>query len=1579
MASRWDSLASYFLVVGAGDEAITFDPNNAHLPIAMGGDTEDKENACEKSKEPITSIMIISSESQIPEGYEVAGIISNKRHIAMLSGVTMSSADLDSMECVNEYSICVSRSPDEYPITQLVYTTAQGQQELDMPPGFEMIESPSVNLTPTGDVDTIWNLYARREGSRVPIMDVLVEPDEEVLQRMTGTTKVENATFSRIKVDLFVRYVEEFPRLGVTYVPRILSRFPQKDAKDCSVPPAVTGFCFPNGVEFLREAAKPLFFPFVLTDEQGAMQYGSCYVVHERRSFVKHGHTRVFYEPRCLCILSRWPFFCSFRRFHQSLFALLRSPCPYPIESYIVNLFEASVPPQGDVTTQLIMGDNTVDFARPASTDFPLANYSLLPLFHSLDLPNIATVLCLILTEAKLLIQSQHLSLLTPICESLTSLIFPLRWQHIYVPLCPPSFLDFLQAPVPFIIGVQTGVVDFSVLPTDVYLVDIDNNRIQKKKDEAIDDTLEMPSLPAQSQFLDRLYSVASHLFIKGYTSMENIENHPYTQPGSVISLHKTAEQVRQEAIRESFLDFFVSILRPYREFLTIPTADTIHEYSKIYSHNPEEVFNKAGFLESIPCHDQRFMTMLVDSQAFTHFVEQRSFISNRDEELLFFDMCIDEANLLRGKHQVEEELCCNNRSFHSRMTSTGSARNLINNISQSELFAGRSAVDIRSWASNATSNSLRQSKIPSATSTLTLSEVRRKQSASSGTFSPKADRSAKQLAPASARGSAAEQSSTPSRPGSRETKSRDNMYGIANSPVASVRVQPAYSRPHVVQMPQLPDHDALIRLMPSVLDGREDEVVLQRMYTEESLDSNTPSAKDLATAPFTYYNSVFPTLHDDLFPPIRQSTRFNADALHTFDKQSSLYNSHHASTKIIHSDSIAKSLDTRFENEASNIDEISTSTVSTLSTSTIPTSIPSPSHTSSRNQPVVTCTVPDTDIHVFQRENRLKAQAFFVSLHEIWLYLFSVRMSSSTPTDVPAAFKLADSVLDRMREVNIRPSEGCYRLLLVTCARQGGYAAQARSIFAMMSRDGIVPNAITTGLFVRANLQQPTQSIVARYPSLPTQTSTSVPADQPQQPSAQVQAQTQSHVQKAPPHSPALHHLFVQAKSRNEYLPMHLAAVRVLAQSIVESNNICPNCATPLSDEEIALGWDLASHNTNTVCVHCHIPFVPELQYSYTMDSVDIGSDGSHKVNNQETDDSNDTEQLINENFNDPSNLTNRTEKCTFGTMSDRKLTLSPSSDNQPLTQTRSLSSSSSTSATKNALQSGSGSCPYLSPTVLFRELDIAFYRVGFDANTDPQLDVNLHRDHPILFWNVTWYFAQLRLPIELSPHTASPRAHMQDRATFQGFDEPAIRYSDSDATLRVHMCVNGLSGRFAGVPFCRARAIHGLPDPMRVNRNKHGSKVVRDINRVVKYMRRKRLEAAMKLFLLKRQEYLPCNMNGLHANLGSSDQEIELCEWFGSPMYYALLSSASFTAYPDEESFCARFNAEIASLPSNLQSLVRRHSNTVAEPNTMVDTSPSDHIVTMRTILGFQRPHWNINNTRVLRESSWVDLGVL
>lgn len=45
---------------------------------------------------------------------------------------------------------------------------------------------------------------------------------------------------------------------------------------------------------------------------------------------------------------------------------------------------------------------------------------------------------------------------LMAVAEGITTLLFPFQWQHVYVPILPASLLHFLDAPVPYVMGLQS-------------------------------------------------------------------------------------------------------------------------------------------------------------------------------------------------------------------------------------------------------------------------------------------------------------------------------------------------------------------------------------------------------------------------------------------------------------------------------------------------------------------------------------------------------------------------------------------------------------------------------------------------------------------------------------------------------------------------------------------------------------------------------------------------------------------------------------------------------------------------------------------------------------------------------------------------------------------------------------------------------------------------------------------------------------------------------------------------------------------------------------------------------------------
>ena len=73
---------------------------------------------------------------------------------------------------------------------------------------------------------------------------------------------------------------------------------------------------------------------------------------------------------------------------------------------------------------------------------------------------NCLLVLLLALTEQKLLFHSLRPSILTSVAEAIIQIIFPFYWQCPYIPLCPIGMSDYLAAPLPFVVGLDSRFFD---------------------------------------------------------------------------------------------------------------------------------------------------------------------------------------------------------------------------------------------------------------------------------------------------------------------------------------------------------------------------------------------------------------------------------------------------------------------------------------------------------------------------------------------------------------------------------------------------------------------------------------------------------------------------------------------------------------------------------------------------------------------------------------------------------------------------------------------------------------------------------------------------------------------------------------------------------------------------------------------------------------------------------------------------------------------------------------------------------------------------------------------------------------
>lgn len=57
--------------------------------------------------------------------------------------------------------------------------------------------------------------------------------------------------------------------------------------------------------------------------------------------------------------------------------------------------------------------------------------------------------------ERKILLVSKYKSLLTQTSTALMSFAFPFQWKHTLIPILPSDMIDVIDAPYPFLIGIE--------------------------------------------------------------------------------------------------------------------------------------------------------------------------------------------------------------------------------------------------------------------------------------------------------------------------------------------------------------------------------------------------------------------------------------------------------------------------------------------------------------------------------------------------------------------------------------------------------------------------------------------------------------------------------------------------------------------------------------------------------------------------------------------------------------------------------------------------------------------------------------------------------------------------------------------------------------------------------------------------------------------------------------------------------------------------------------------------------------------------------------------------------------------
>ncbi|XP_077986589.1 uncharacterized protein LOC144440974 isoform X3 [Glandiceps talaboti] len=389
--------------------------------------------------------------------------------------------------------------------------------------------------------------------------------------------------------------------------PTIISIYPE-DFGDERELKEITHFCFPYDTSSSYSPAGQLF-TFVLTDIESRYRFGFC----------RHPPG----AQTCLCILSYLPWFEIFYRFLNTLgemkakrqendsMVLVEALYGYPVpealtEVTIKTQIEGTGLSSNTVSRQVVY--NNFSFVTPDPTALPTIPESrnVTEYYNAVDTHNMMLIFASLLYERRVLVTSKKLSLLTAIIHGAATLLYPLYWQQIFIPVIPPKLLDYCCAPMPFLIGVHASLMD----------------QVRKK---VSDQMMEIVILDADNNTVE--------------TPFDDFESLPSEINEKMKSRMKKTERLLNDGVARIFLKALVPLLGGYRNALKLRLGEKItfddETYVQAKSSSMRRILEKMMTFQ----HFQQFidgrLDMLNSGKGFSDVFEEECDLAEQDKDKL--------------------------------------------------------------------------------------------------------------------------------------------------------------------------------------------------------------------------------------------------------------------------------------------------------------------------------------------------------------------------------------------------------------------------------------------------------------------------------------------------------------------------------------------------------------------------------------------------------------------------------------------------------------------------------------------------------------------------------------------------------------------------------------------------------------------------------------------------------------------------------------------------------------------------------------------------------------------------------
>ncbi|KAK7895823.1 hypothetical protein WMY93_021148 [Mugilogobius chulae] len=360
--------------------------------------------------------------------------------------------------------------------------------------------------------------------------------------------------------------------------PVVHRQFPE-DYNEKETLQTVPKFCFPFNMDSLTVNQVGQNFTFVLTDIESKQRFGFC-------RLSSGAHT-------CYCILSYLPWFEVFYKLLNIIADYTIKGQESPLQELLVSLHTLPIPESG---VPVHLGMHSF-FTVPDIRELPSIpeNRNLTEYFVAVDVNNMLHLYASMLYERRILICCSKLSTLTACVHGSAAMLYPMHWQHVYIPVLPQHLLDYCCAPMPYLIGVHSSLMEKvrGMSLDDVVVLNVDTN------------TLETP--------------------------YEDLQSLPNDVVSSLKSRLRKVSTTTGDGVARAFLKSQAALFGSYRNALQFEPGEPI-------------TFNEETFINHRSSAMRQFLQNAIQLQLFKQFIDGRLDLLNSGEG--FNDIFEEEINM---------------------------------------------------------------------------------------------------------------------------------------------------------------------------------------------------------------------------------------------------------------------------------------------------------------------------------------------------------------------------------------------------------------------------------------------------------------------------------------------------------------------------------------------------------------------------------------------------------------------------------------------------------------------------------------------------------------------------------------------------------------------------------------------------------------------------------------------------------------------------------------------------------------------------------------------------------------------